>query len=143
MNDTNDGMTTASQTETGAPRGGPVMLDIGGDIGALILTLPDSLADTEIHISPAGVDGPTAEHTGVHPRTLGGRTRQVAVFPSLTAGAYQLWHPHDASFLTDAHIDGGKVTSIDLSESTSARPSGGDHHHGHSHPHDDHSVHVH
>ncbi len=35
---------------------GPVVLDIGGDIGALIVTMPADMVDLEVEIIPAGTD---------------------------------------------------------------------------------------
>jgi hypothetical protein len=40
---------------------GPVPLDIGGDVGALVVTVPAHLADLEVEIRPAGA---TADRLG-------------------------------------------------------------------------------
>jgi hypothetical protein len=50
---------------------GSVLLDIGGDIGALVVAMPSSMVGVEIEISPAGQhgsDGPTPSD----PRGRGG-----------------------------------------------------------------------
>ncbi len=55
-------MPTAENPNAGQ---GPVMLDIGGDVGALIVTMPASLEDLEVEIRPAGATAAkTAEGGG-------------------------------------------------------------------------------
>lgn len=36
---------------------GSVLLDIGGDIGALVVTMPDGMVGTEVEIRPVGMEG--------------------------------------------------------------------------------------
>lgn len=117
----------------GAPVGtGPVVLDIGGDVGALLVLLPESLEGEEIDISVAG--GSPFAHTGVHLRGPAGHRRLTAVYPSLTTGDYQLHHPADGSVLGPVvHVEGGSVAQLDLG---GWRPEPGPvvpHRHGHSH----------
>jgi len=57
------GSTEGGVTESARVQGGPVVLDIGGDIGALIVYLPDSFAGSEIEIGYADSDKPFT-HTG-------------------------------------------------------------------------------
>ncbi len=49
---------------------GPVPLDIGGDVGALVVTVPADLADLEVEIRPAGATagrpGSGEQHTHHH-----------------------------------------------------------------------------
>lgn len=112
---------------------GPAVLDIGGDIGALVVIVPDTLAGTEIEISPRDA-AQARTHTGVHPRQFKAGSRQVALFPALSSGDYQLWHPHNDGVLAVAHIDGGAVAHLDLSHlSTPRDTTGRSHHHAHSH----------
>ena len=88
--------------------GGPVVLDVGGDVGALVLVTEATMAGEEIHISPYGEpDG--GRHVAVHPRTFGGRTIHAAVYADLAAGRYQLWSPDGAPAMT-ATVAGGAVT---------------------------------
>ncbi len=85
--------------------GGPLMLDIGGDVGALVVYLPDSFAGTEIEIGWSDSDE-LFTHTGGHPRGTGGTLHQTAVYPELKTGDYQLWHPTDAAPLGPAvHVE--------------------------------------
>jgi phage gp45-like len=68
---------------------GIVIVDIGGDRGAAVITTPCELAGAEIEIRAAGTvwDG---SHTGVHERQGPGITTTAAVFGSLRAGRYEL-----------------------------------------------------
>jgi hypothetical protein len=95
-----------------APRGGPVVMDIGGDIGALIVRVDDSLVGSELPIEFA--DDPLRDiHTGVWRRSTGRDSVVVAVFPELRAGSYRI-HPgpgHDGAQL---QITGGRVAELDL-----------------------------
>ena len=66
------------------PQGGPVVVDIGGDVGALIVRLDHELLGTELHLRQ---DGWThTVHTGVWDRPLGDRMVTVAVYPALVRG---------------------------------------------------------
>jgi hypothetical protein len=91
-----------------------LVLDIGGDIGALVITTGPELAEEEIEISP-GVDPTTRrEHNVVHPR----RDRDVvkaysAVFPSVPAGEYTIWNL-DGSPYKVITVQGGQVTQIEM-----------------------------
>jgi len=90
--------------------GGPVVLDIGDDVGALVLRTTSSLAGAEIEISP--VEEPESrQHVAVHARDLGAGVGVVhaAVFPGLRWGRYQLWSPDGEPTMT-VRIDGGRVT---------------------------------
>lgn len=67
-----------------------VVLDIGGDIGALILYTTGDLVGKEIEVSLEGDDG-RRTHTDVHERVLQGRSLFTAVYPELRAGEYTIW----------------------------------------------------
>jgi hypothetical protein len=92
-----------------------LVLDIGGNIGALLVTAGPELADEEIEISP-GVD-PTAQrsHNVVHARHNG---RVVvaysAVFPSVPAGEYTVWHRNGSPHAVIT-VHGGQVTQLVMS----------------------------
>ena len=95
-----------------APRGGPVVLDIGGDIGALIVRLDDRFEGTELGIT--SLDDPGFDknaHTGVWRRPVNGSTVVVAVYPELPSGRYQV-SPDGASTVTVV-IEGGAVCETD------------------------------
>ena len=71
---------------------GSVMVDIGGDVGALVIHTPPGLLGTEVELSPVD-DGSARTHVAVRERRGRGPVQYAAVFPSLTAGAYNIWHP--------------------------------------------------
>jgi hypothetical protein len=87
-------------------------MDIGGDIGALIVRLDDSLEGTELPIEFA--DEPQRDiHTGVWRRPIAGNGVVVAVFPELREGTYHI-RPgahHDGAQL---QITGGQIAELDL-----------------------------
>jgi len=89
-----------------------VVLDIGGDVGALIIhTRPERHAQ-EIHISPRGVA--KREHVEVLERSIKGEPAFTAVFPELREGEYDLWHDlHTTTPAGHATIIGGEITTLD------------------------------
>jgi hypothetical protein len=110
-----------------------VVLDIGGDIGALVLYTGAEDDAAEIDISP-GTD-PTAprSHNQVHPRRAPAGTVYSAVYPALGAGEYTLWRDEHTPEATIT-IRGGQITEHHLSA-----PLGTRHH---SRNHDEH-THTH
>jgi len=88
-----------------------VVLDIGGDIGALILYTNPQANGAEIEISPRGEHGHRS-HNQVHERRFNGVVRYAAVYPDLHAGEYDLWQdgPTPADRVT---IIGGQVAELD------------------------------
>ena len=105
-------MTGAEQLP--APSGpGTVVLDIGGDIGAAVVSTPPELLGEELEIRPGS--GPWAgRHVAVLDRPLGARTRSAAVFPSLDAGPWVVRRRHRPEDPTEVAFDveGGRVTSV-------------------------------
>ena len=88
--------------------GGPIVLDVGGAVGALVLHATRESTGLEIEISP--VEEPRRRHhVAVHPRQLGDRTVYAAVYPELVWGDYLLWSPDGRPALT-VSIAGGRVT---------------------------------
>jgi hypothetical protein len=71
---------------------GSVMLDLGNEIGALILDAPAELNGREIEISRAG-DGAGARHTHsmVRERVTDTGVSYAAVYISVPAGDYIVW----------------------------------------------------
>ena len=126
-------MSTAENPHAGQ---GMVVLDIGGDIGALIVTAPTSMIGLEIEICPAGArdqvpdeggtwwegewhshqhahsHGPAWPHVEVLERPHGdGRLAPVAVYPGLLAGRYELWRrPNEPTALT-IDVTGAEITT--------------------------------
>lgn len=106
------GLSLARGRHHAAPGGGPVVLDIGDTVGALIAYVDDDLLGTEIHVR-ADRDRSHTTHTAVWERTLGGRQVIVAVFPELAEDGYDLLD-HDGSVTKRIAIRGGRITEIDL-----------------------------
>jgi hypothetical protein len=91
------------------PPPGAVLLDIGGDVGALIVRMADHLVGREIY-ARAG-DG-RLTHTGIWPRTLGSGRATLAVFPELRRGTWTLTLRGEV--IGESEVVGGTVTQLDL-----------------------------
>jgi hypothetical protein len=90
-----------------------LVLDIGGDVGALVIMAGPELAEQEIEISP-GTDAATPRsHNVVHARRGLGGLAYTAVFPSVPAGDYTVWH-RDGSPHAMITIHGGQVTQHEM-----------------------------
>jgi hypothetical protein len=85
-----------------------VVLDIGGEIGALILHTTPGLAGAEIEISPAR-DPASRSHAAVRERRGNGQSRYAAIYPALPAGDYTLWTA-DGREAMQVTITGATVT---------------------------------
>ena len=90
--------------------GAPV-LDIGGDIGALVLYTTEDLESLEIDVSPT-TDPDHRTHTQIHKRTVNGRTFWAGVYAQLKEGDYQVWWD-DPACQRSFTITGGAVTELD------------------------------
>ena len=87
-------------------------MDIGGDIGGLIIRLNESMEGTELPIE--FTEDPQRDiHTGVWRRSLGGQSVVVAVYPELRMGRY-LIHAGKDHGAAQVEITGGQVTELDL-----------------------------
>ena len=121
-----------------------VVLDIGGDIGALVISAPASLAGAEIEICPSRTGrsepdegtrwwhGPWRRQTQPHCHTNGhahawphvavvGRatglgTQHCAVYPGLRRGRYDLWLRPDEPTALTVTVQGGLVAWADWPE---------------------------
>lgn len=103
---------TASSGRPGPRSSGTVVLDIGGDVGALVVYTPASWHGTEIEVEEQSVTCPRT-HTGVRERSSGRRSVTAAVFPELAAGRYELFDPAGRSVAVAA-VAGGEVAEIDV-----------------------------
>jgi hypothetical protein len=127
------GVDEAGGREPGGHEPGPVgnqdcvVLDIGGEVGALILYAPAELSGAEVEISLPGV-GPRT-HSIVRERLVdqsaGGRRAggrhaapdgpgdaavYAAVYPGLPAGLYTIWRDAQTPAGT-VQVEGGQVAS--------------------------------
>jgi hypothetical protein len=104
---------------------GSVMLDIGGDIGALVVSMPPSMVGQEIEIAPVGGHRHEADHDHGHghghgqghrphvavvDRPVPGGTQPSLVFPDLVEGSYELFDKGEDTVLMTVEILGGQVT---------------------------------
>ncbi len=88
-----------------------VVLDIGQDVGALIIYTEAELRGREIEVSPRGSVAKRV-HVEVLERRINGRPVFAAVFPGLRAGDYDIWEnaPNPCGIVT---IVGGEVEAVD------------------------------
>lgn len=96
------------------PTAGPaeaLVLDIGDDVGALILFADESCLGQEIDITAAGAPRSHHTHTMIRRRRAVGREFIAGVYPELHAGTYTLWGV-DGDELGEVTIVGGQVTEF-------------------------------
>ena len=92
---------------------GPVVLDIGEDVGALVVAMPETMADVEIEIRSVGASRRAhLSHVGVVGRPVRGRTMWSAVFPELHAGRYELYERVAGRPQLIVDISAGAVTQV-------------------------------
>ncbi len=114
---------------------GSVLLDIGGDVGALVVSMPPAMVGVEIEIAPVrgshehdhGHDhGPDHGHGHAHGHGHGHRPHVAVVdrpvtdghqpslvFPDLVEGSYELFDKGQDTVLLTAEIIGGQVTFLE------------------------------
>jgi hypothetical protein len=109
---------------------GSVLLDIGGDVGALVVTMPESMLGEEVEIRPLGGGSTRAsghDHPHDHPhgsghlahvavvsRPVAGGQIPSLVFGELTDGGYELFakgHPEAVALRVD--VVGGEVSWVE------------------------------
>jgi hypothetical protein len=89
-------------------REGSVVLDIGGDVGALVLRVPAMLNGYEIDIQPDDLTMPRT-HSAVRRRVLADGIVYVAVYPSLKEGTYTVVDSGQTFTIT-----GGTITHVEF-----------------------------
>ena len=90
-----------------------VVLDLGGDIGALILHTRAEMLGVEVEISATGHDD-RRSHKDVLERELNGRPAYTAVFDNIREGTYTLW-VDDVALARDVVVTGGAVAELQWS----------------------------
>ena len=86
--------------------GGPIVLDLGDGIGALIVHADAALAGREIEVER--LESGQRTHTEVHRRYVDGGTVFAGVFPELEEGPYLLLNRESVPRCVT--IRGGEVT---------------------------------
>ena len=87
-----------------------VVLEIGDDVGALIIHADAETHGLEIEISPAD-DDERRSHKEVLERDAGGRPAYTAVFDQLPAGTYTLW-TGGVPRLRGVDVTGGQIVEL-------------------------------
>ncbi|MFI5042999.1 MAG: phospholipase [Acidimicrobiales bacterium] len=87
------------------------VLDIGGDIGALILHTGSEYLEREIEVSPLGDDA-ARTHTAIHERLVNGAPAFAGIYAALPAGEYRVW-TDDPDLPDRVTIVGGEVAELD------------------------------
>jgi len=112
-----EGFATAAEPENAWAGQGAVLLDIGGDIGALVVAMPTAMVGSEVEIRP--LDGHEHDHRHDHLAHVAVVARPVAdghlpslVFGELGAGRYELFEKGrgDAVAL-QVEVTGGEVVA--------------------------------
>ena len=88
-----------------------VILDIGEDVGALIVHTGAEMHGVEVEISPTGQDNHRA-HKEVLEREVNGRPAFTAVFDKVPGGSYTLWVDGVARE-REVPVSGGVVAELD------------------------------
>jgi hypothetical protein len=88
-----------------------VVLDIGGDLGALIVYTDAAMHGSEVEISPAADDS-SRSHKDVLARGEGGKVAFTAVFDRLPEGLYTLW-TEGVARARGVEVSAGTVAELD------------------------------
>ena len=92
-----------------------VVLDIGQDIGALIIHTDAGMHGVEVEISATGQDD-RRTHKDVLEREINGSPAYTAVFDNIRQGTYTLW-VDDVACERDVVVSGGAISELDWSVS--------------------------
>jgi len=88
------------------------VLDIGGEVGALVVQLDTVPQTGELEACPRAHPD-LRFHTGVHWREIAGKRVAVAVYPSIIQGDYEILD-QALRAVAAVHIEGGEVAHIRL-----------------------------
>jgi hypothetical protein len=101
--------------EDSGPRSGPpdaLVLDIGGDIGALIIHADETCLGSEIDLTPAGVPRHHHLHTMVRRRRATNKDVIAGLYPEVPEGTYTVWGLDDSGPLGEVTVTGGQVSEF-------------------------------
>jgi hypothetical protein len=101
---------------------GSVLLDIGEDIGAVVVTMPPEMEGVEVEIRPVAVHHGHGHAHGVHAHhphvavvnrpTLTGEVPSL-VFPEVAEGSYGLYLKEADDLRMVVAVTGGEVTAVE------------------------------
>ncbi len=97
------------------PGSGPpdaLVLDIGGDIGALILYADETCLGSEIDLTPAGTLRSHHIHTMVRRRRATNKDIVAGLYPELPEGTYTIWGREDTGEIGEVTIVGAQVSEF-------------------------------
>jgi hypothetical protein len=104
----------AEHTEHDPPPYRGIVLDIGGDVGALLVHAPAGMLGDEVEISVTD-RGAHRVHAVVREQWTWSGAVTVAVFPDLREGDYVVWGRSGSSHPCGrVHVDGGRVAEARL-----------------------------
>jgi hypothetical protein len=106
---------------TGPTGAGSVVLELGGDIGVLVLHAPAELHGQEIEISKSSSAGFHRTHSLVRERHAACGVSFAAVYPGVPAGEYTIWRDPDTPAGT-VTVVGGEVSRFFFPGSTRQPP---------------------
>lgn len=92
-----------------------LVLDIGGDVGALIVYATVDCVGLEIDLTPSGTSRSHRVHTDIRLRQTTHGGVAAGVFPDVAAGTYTVWGL-DSDPLGTAAITGGTVTTFEAAD---------------------------
>jgi len=125
-------MTAAAKLENPHAGQGSVLLDIGGDVGALVVTMPAAMVDVEVEIRPAYSGGQAVAHShheypdghahadgghhhhphvAVVERPVRGAVVPSLVYPELVEGSYELYVKETDDVQLTVQVTGGEVAT--------------------------------
>ena len=90
-----------------------LVLDIGDDIGALVLVTDAAWIGEEVDVTPSGAPRSHHVHTVIRRRRAGTADIAVGVYPELPAGDYTVWGL-DGRAAGSVTVVGGQVTELSL-----------------------------
>jgi hypothetical protein len=89
---------------------GAVVLDIGGTVGAVVVTMPSELVGQEVAIVPVSGDTVSHRHVGVVARPTPAGVVHSAVFGEVVEGRYALSLLPSGPVQLQLTVSGGEVT---------------------------------
>jgi hypothetical protein len=94
---------------------GSVLLDIGGDVGALVVSMPAAMEGVEVELDRASGDahGGHRPHVAVVSRPVADGAVPSLVFPELVAGSYGLCLKGTSDVRLVVDVRGGEVATAD------------------------------